>query len=52
MIEGAMPTLYTFAFPHLMLPGPWKVFNVCVHKKVICKYSLSVSGDAAEIRFW
>lgn len=51
MIERAMPTLYTSAFPHLMLPGPWKVFNVCVHKELIYKYSLSASGDATEIRF-
>lgn len=51
MIEGAMPTLYTFAFLHLTLPGPWKVFILCVHKELIYKYSLSASGDAAEIRF-
>lgn len=51
MIEGAMPTLYTFAFLHLTLPGPWQVFILCVHKELIYKYSLSASGDAAEIRF-
>ena len=46
-----MPTLYTFAFLHLTLPGPWQVFILCVHKELIYKYSLSASGDAAEIRF-
>ena len=51
MIEGAMPTLYTFEFLHLKLPGPWKVFILFVHKELIYKYSLSASGDAAEIRF-
>lgn len=51
MIEGTMPALFTFAFPQLTLPSPWKVLNVCVHKELIYTCSLSAPSDAAETRF-